>query len=63
VIACHAGKREIACIPWRAKQSKDDSYEASKRGEFDKVDSTLEQLIGQPPITMGDVLAQILQQS
>ena len=31
-------------------------YEASRRGEFGKVDSTLEQLIGRSPRTMRDVL-------
>ncbi len=38
-------------------------YEASRRGEFDKVDSTLEKLIGRQPKTMHDVLAKINQQS
>ncbi len=38
-------------------------YEASRRGEFDKVDSTLEQLIGKQPKTMHDVLTEIQPQS
>ncbi len=38
-------------------------YEASRRGEFDKVDATLEQLIGKQPKTMHDLLAEIHQQS
>lgn len=38
-------------------------YEASRRGEFDKVDSTLEQLIGKQPKSMYDVLTEIYQQS
>ncbi len=36
-------------------------YEASRRGEFDKVDSTLEKLIGRQPKTMHDVLTKIQQ--
>jgi NAD(P)H dehydrogenase (quinone) len=38
-------------------------YEASRRGEFDKVDSTLEKLIGRQPKTMHEVLTKIHQQS
>ncbi len=38
-------------------------YEASRRGEFDKVDSTLEQLIGKPPKSMYHILTEIYQQS
>jgi NAD(P)H dehydrogenase (quinone) len=37
-------------------------YEASRRGEFDKVDSTLEKLIGRQPKTMHDVLTKIIHQ-
>lgn len=36
-------------------------YEASRRGEFGKVDPTLEQLIGRRPRTMRDVLGAALQ--
>lgn len=38
-------------------------YEASRRGEFDKNDSTLEKLIGRQPRTMQDVLTTIYHQS
>ena len=36
-------------------------YEASRRGEFGKVDGTLEQLIARRPITMQDFLGTVLQ--
>ena len=35
-------------------------YEASRRGEFGKVDSTLEQLIGRRPETMEHILRGVL---
>lgn len=38
-------------------------YEASRRGEFGKVDPTLEQLIGRRPKAMRDVLEAAMQQS
>lgn len=36
-------------------------YEACRRGEFDKVNLTLEQLIGRQPRTMRDVLTAVIQ--